>query len=35
MKEDPERLRTGIFLASLPFLKKIWDNPRDAEYEKL
>ena len=34
-EEEQEGLRTGVFLASLPSLKKIWANPRDAEYDKL
>ena len=34
-EEEQEGLRTGVVLASLPSLKKIWANPRDAEYDKL
>ena len=34
-EEEKTRLREGIFLASLPSLKKIWANPHDAEYDKL
>lgn len=34
-EEDLSLLRGGLFLASLPALKKIWDNPADAEYDKL
>ena len=34
-EEEKDRLRKGVFLASLPSLKKIWANPRDAEYDKL
>ena len=34
-EEEQKGLRTGAFLASLPSLKKIWANPRDAEYDKL
>jgi hypothetical protein len=34
-EDKKARLRTGVFLASLPSLKKIWASPRDAEYDKL
>ena len=34
-EDEKARLRAGIFLASVPSLKKIWANPRDAEYDKL
>jgi len=34
-EDEKVRLRTGVFLASLPSLKKIWANPRDAEYDRL
>jgi len=34
-KEELTTLRTDVFLASLPSLTRIWDNPRDAEYDKL
>ncbi len=34
-EEEKDRLRKGVFLASLPSLKKIWANSRDAEYDKL
>lgn len=34
-EEEKARLKTGVFLASLPSLKKIWANPRDAEYDKM
>jgi hypothetical protein len=34
-KEDLTTLRTDVFLASVPSLTRIWDNPRDAEYDKL
>jgi hypothetical protein len=34
-KEERDRLRAGTFLASVPSLKKIWENPKDAEYDKL
>jgi hypothetical protein len=34
-EDEQKGLRTGVFLASLPSLKKIWANPRDAEYDKL
>ena len=34
-KEDLTTLRTDVFLASLPTLTRMWDNPRDAEYDKL
>ena len=33
-EDEKARLRTGVFLASLPSLKKIWANPRDAEYTR-
>lgn len=33
--EECSLLRPGIFLASLPALKKIWANSRDAEYDNL
>ena len=33
-EDEKVRLRTGVFLASLPSLKKIWANPRDAEYTR-
>jgi hypothetical protein len=33
--QDLKALRLDIVLASLPSLKRIWDNPRDAEYDKL
>lgn len=34
-QEELKALRTEVFLASIPSLKRIWDNPRDAEYDKL
>jgi hypothetical protein len=34
-EDEKARLRTGVFLASVPSLKKIWANPSDAEYDKL
>ena len=34
-KEELTTLRTDVFLASLPSLTRMWDNPRDAEYDKL
>jgi hypothetical protein len=34
-KEERDRLRAGTFLASVPSLKKIWGNLKDAEYDKL
>ena len=34
-KEELTTLRTDVFLASLPSLTCMWDNPRDAEYDKL
>ncbi len=34
-QEELKALRTDVFLASLPSLTRIWDNPRDAEYDKL
>lgn len=33
--EELRVLRTDVFLASLPSLKRVWDNPRDAEYDEL
>jgi hypothetical protein len=33
--QDLTVLRSDTLLASLPSLKRIWDNPRDAEYDKL
>lgn len=32
--EDLRTLRADIVLASLPSLKRIWDNSSDAEYDK-
>ena len=34
-KEELTTFRTDVFLASLPSLTRIWDNPRDAEYDEL
>ena len=34
-KEDLTTLRTDVFFASLPTLTRMWDNPRDAEYDTL
>jgi hypothetical protein len=34
-EEEHSRLRSGVFLASLPGLKTIWTNPRDAKYDTL
>ncbi|MEK7221681.1 MAG: hypothetical protein AAB130_01090 [Nitrospirota bacterium] len=34
-EDEKVRLRTGVFLASVPSLKRIWANSRDAEYDKL
>ena len=34
-KEELTTLRTDVFLASVPSLTRIWDNPGDAEYDKL
>ena len=34
-KEELTTLRTDVFLASVPSLTRTWDNPRDAEYDKL
>lgn len=34
-EDEKVRLRRGVFLASVPSLKKIWANARDAEYDKL
>ncbi len=33
--QDLRALRSDTVLASLPSLKRILDNPRDAEYDKL
>jgi hypothetical protein len=33
--DEIDRLKKGLFLASLPSLKKIWDNPGDAVYDNL
>ena len=35
LREELTTLRTDVFLASVPSLTRIWDNPRDAEYDKL
>jgi DNA-binding transcriptional regulator/RsmH inhibitor MraZ len=32
---DLMALKTDVFLASVPSLIQIWNNPRDAEYDKL
>lgn len=32
---DLMTLKTDVVLASLPSLVQIWNNPRDAEYDKL
>ena len=34
-EEEQKGLKAGVFLASLPSLKKIWANSKDAEYDKL
>ncbi len=34
-QEDLMALKTDVFLASVPSLVQIWNNPRDAEYDKL
>ncbi|WHZ26185.1 MAG: hypothetical protein OJF51_000980 [Nitrospira sp.] len=34
-EEELMALKTDVFLASLPSLARIWNNPRDAEYDKL
>jgi hypothetical protein len=34
-KEELTTLRTDVFLASVPSLTRMWDNPHDAEYDKL
>lgn len=34
-EEEGGLLRKGVFLASLPTLQKIWDNPGDAAYDNL
>ncbi|HEU5409074.1 MAG TPA: hypothetical protein VFU48_14990 [Nitrospira sp.] len=33
--EELRALSNDVFLASLPSLKRIWGNPRDAEYDEL
>jgi hypothetical protein len=33
--DEIDQLKKGLFLASLPSLKKIWDNPGDAVYDNL
>ena len=34
-EQDARRLGEAVFLASLPVLQSIWDNPKDAEYDSL
>lgn len=34
-QEDLIALKTDVLLASLPSLAQIWNNPSDAEYDKL
>lgn len=34
-REETARLSADLYLASLPSLKKIWDNPDDARYDAL
>lgn len=34
-QEDLMALKTDVLLASLPSLAQIWNNPSDAEYDKL
>lgn len=34
-QEELMALKTDVFLASLPSLAQIWNNPRDAEYDRL
>lgn len=34
-REELTALKTEVSLASLPSLTRIWDNPRDSEYDKL
>lgn len=34
-EEEGNLLREGVFLASLPTLRKIWGNPGDAVYDNL
>ena len=34
-QDEKARLRAGVFLASVPTLKRLWANARDAEYDKL
>ena len=34
-REELTALKTDVSLASVPSLTRIWDNPRDAEYDKL
>ena len=33
--DEIDQLGKGLFLASIPSLKKIWDNSGDAVYDKL
>lgn len=34
-QDDLMALKADVSLTSLPSLTRIWDNPRDAEYDKL
>ncbi|MBX3331177.1 MAG: hypothetical protein KF722_12290 [Nitrospira sp.] len=34
-QEELTALKTDVFLASVASLTRIWNNPRDAEYDKL
>jgi len=34
-QEDMIALKSDVSLASLPSLTRIWNNPRDAEYDQL
>ena len=34
-QEDMIALKTDVSLASLPSLTRIWNNPRDADYDRL
>ena len=34
-RDDDERLRHAMARASEPVFKAIWDNPEDAEYDRL
>jgi hypothetical protein len=34
-EDEKAHLRARVFLASVPTLKRLWANSRDAEYDKL